>query len=538
MAFSCGFYNSLNGDRKYNVRQVSELFDGIIRDGVYMSIGDKLTVKQGTGMQITVGTGRAWFNHTWSLIDADLPLTVEQSDLVLDRIDAVVLEIDESSEVRDNAIKMVKGTAASSPSKPEMTNTEFIHQYPLAYITVKKGVTSITTADIEINVGKDDCPYVTSVLEAASIEELYAQWEAQFSNWEDGQKNQFEAWFAEIKGQLSEDAAGNLQVQIDDKGIQVYTHSKSGTVHEFTGRGPNGRALMTANVEDGDTFTVNGSPVTAYMGTEDAVSSMVGNEWNGKWITFVFEGETLNFKGGAGKVVNVKAISSVDELPDDAKEGDVILVTDSPVSSVIFALKEPETAAEGDVCVRIGDLSIISVNVGNNPSIELRPWLVTQYIGGEWTLKEAYVRDDSEWVALDGMIFYQGWLSPKWRLSAEPTPGYASASISNNGGVISMSTDATGISYAGSFVRTVGSFSFAGIKKINVLFSKSGNNAFEFQNGGQILYKQLDVGQNLTRSLDVSKIPMANNFGIGIQTAHDWYSGSGGSATIYKIWAE
>lgn len=307
MAFSCGFYNSLNGDRKYNARQVSELFDGIIRDGVYASIGDKLTVKQGTGMQIIVGTGRAWFNHSWSLVDAEYPLTVDQSDLILDRIDAVVLEVNESTEVRDNSIKMVKGTAASSPQKPTMTDTEFIHQYPLAYISVKKGVTEITTANIEINVGKDNCPYVTSILEAVSIEELYAQWEAQFKGWEEGQKTQFEEWFGEIKGQLSEDPAGNLQIQINDvkgrvdnEGIQIYTHSKSGTVHEFTGNGPNGRALMTDNVATGDTFTVNGTPVTAYMGTDDATDSMAGSAWNGKWVSFVYDGSTLNFKGGGG----------------------------------------------------------------------------------------------------------------------------------------------------------------------------------------------------------------------------------------------
>ena len=325
MAFSCGFYNSLNGDRKYNTRQISEIFDGIIKDGVYMTIGEKLTVKEGTGMQISVGTGRAWFNHTWSLVDADLPLTVDQSDLVLDRIDAVVLEVNESNETRDNIIKVVKGTAASSPSKPEMSNTEFIHQYPLAYITVKKGVTSITTSDIEINVGKDNCPYVTSVLEAVSIEELYAQWESQFSDWEEGQKMQFEAWFAMIKGQLSEDAAGNLQVQIDDKGIQVYTHSKSGSVHEFTGSGPNGRALLTADIEEGDTFNVNGSPVTAYIGSENAVDVMMGANWNGKWVTFVYDGDAINFKGGGG----LSAADRAKLIPQNLRK-DVVLFAGTP----------------------------------------------------------------------------------------------------------------------------------------------------------------------------------------------------------------
>lgn len=85
----------------------------------------------------------------------------------------------------------------------------------------------------------------------------------------------------------------------------VFEHSKSGTVHNFVNPNSNakmGRAKMTADIATGDTFQVNGTPVTAYMGTEDATSSMAGSSWTGKWITFVIDGDTLNFKGGGGKV--------------------------------------------------------------------------------------------------------------------------------------------------------------------------------------------------------------------------------------------
>lgn len=332
MAFTCGFFDSLSGDRKYNAKQISEIFDGVIRDGVYMSIGTRFLVEQGTGMQITVNTGRAWFNHTWTLNDAKFPLTVELADLILDRIDAVVLEVDSSLETRKNQFKVIKGTPASNPQKPQMVNTEFIHQYALAYIRVKKGATSITTSDIEINVGKSDCPFVTSILEAADISTLYAQWESQFRDWENqekagfeewlattqtqfiewetSQKEGFNTWFEGIKGQLSEDAAGNLQIQLDDKGIQIYTHTKEGTIHKFVGNGPNGRALMTADVVAGDTFAVNGEPVTAYMGADNAVDVMAGNAYSGKWVTFVFENSVLNFKGGGGGKVTVSGLSA------------------------------------------------------------------------------------------------------------------------------------------------------------------------------------------------------------------------------------
>lgn len=85
-----------------------------------------------------------------------------------------------------------------------------------------------------------------------------------------------------------------------DDGVKVYTHTKSGSVHDFAGTGANGRVRMTADVEKGDTFTVNGVPVTAWMGTEEAAPVMAGSPWNGRWLTFVRDGETINFEGGDG----------------------------------------------------------------------------------------------------------------------------------------------------------------------------------------------------------------------------------------------
>lgn len=84
--------------------------------------------------------------------------------------------------------------------------------------------------------------------------------------------------------------------------VQVYTHTRSGTVNNFQGTGAVGRALLTADIQAGDTITVNGEPVTAYMGTDNATESMAGSPYTGKWVTFVVEDGVLNFRGGGGKV--------------------------------------------------------------------------------------------------------------------------------------------------------------------------------------------------------------------------------------------
>ncbi len=218
MAFTCGFFNSENGDRKYNAEQMSAIFDGIIADGVFTTIGDHMAVTAGTGMQVLVGTGKAWFDHTWNVNDAAYPLTIAASDVTLSRIDAIVLETNHSDSVRLNKLRVVQGTVASSPVKPTLTNSEKVHQHPLAWVTVAPGVTQIAASAIENAVGTSACPFVTGVIETTAIDDLFAQW-----------NGEFDEWFANLKAQLSDNVVANLQKQIDECKEESKNHLKSYT---------------------------------------------------------------------------------------------------------------------------------------------------------------------------------------------------------------------------------------------------------------------------------------------------------------------
>lgn len=206
MAFTCGFFNSENGDRKYNAEQMSTIFDGIIADGVFTTIGDHMAVSAGTGMQVLVGTGKAWFDHTWNVNDAAYPLAIAASDVTLSRIDAIVLETNHSDSVRLNKLRVVQGTIASSPAKPTLTNSEKVHQHPLAWVTVAPGVTKIAASAIENAVGTSACPFVTGIIATTAIDDLFNQW-----------NGEFDEWFDNLKAQLSDNVVANLQRQIDQK---------------------------------------------------------------------------------------------------------------------------------------------------------------------------------------------------------------------------------------------------------------------------------------------------------------------------------
>lgn len=181
MSVTFGFYNSVNHDRRYNALQMSSIFDGIIRDGIFMSIGTAMVVKAASGMTVNVGEGRAWFDHTWTLNDSELPVKLEASELILNRIDTIVLDVDHRDSVRANSIIAIKGTPASNPVAPTLIKSTDHNQYPLCNIYVKAGVTEITQSNITNLVGTGSCPFITGILESIDIEDLVSQWEAQWN---------------------------------------------------------------------------------------------------------------------------------------------------------------------------------------------------------------------------------------------------------------------------------------------------------------------------------------------------------------------
>lgn len=218
MSFTCGFYNALDHDRLYDALQMSSIFDGIIRDGVFMIEGNQFMVNALDGMTVTVDTGRAWFDHTWNLNDSKYPITLDQSEVVLDRIDAVIIEVNADEAVRENFLKVVKGTPSTDPVRPTLEDSEYLHQHALAYIYVAANVSLIRQSNITYVVGTEETPYVTAPLEIISIDNIVAQWAGEWNEFRENWTvwgQDFQDWFDNLVYVLDGDVAGHLQNEID-----------------------------------------------------------------------------------------------------------------------------------------------------------------------------------------------------------------------------------------------------------------------------------------------------------------------------------
>lgn len=218
MAVTSGFFNSVNHDRLYDAEQLSSIFDGIIIDGVYENYGDafNVTAVTTTDNMVSVGTGRAWFDHTWTLNDTPLSIAIEPASEMVTRIDAIVLDIDRRKDVRKNSIIYVKGAISEGePPEPTLVDEEFHKQYPICYIRRPPGVTgSVSQSEIENKVGSEECPVITGILEAQNLSNLFQQLDAEFKEWWDG--------IRDLIG--SEDPVLDLQVQIDE--LKAYVEGK------------------------------------------------------------------------------------------------------------------------------------------------------------------------------------------------------------------------------------------------------------------------------------------------------------------------
>ena len=194
MAISYGFFNSVNGDRTYNADDISNYFLKLISNGVFATPSNAMQVQESDGMTVQVSAGWGFINCKWINNDAPYLLTLDAADVVLNRVDRIVLRLNATNAARNMEIAIKKGTAASSPQPPALTRvTGAVWELSLARIYVAAGATSITQANItDERSDTSVCGYVTGLIDQIDTTNLFAQYNAAFND-----------WFAEIKQTLT-----------------------------------------------------------------------------------------------------------------------------------------------------------------------------------------------------------------------------------------------------------------------------------------------------------------------------------------------
>ena len=219
MAIQSYFFNAVESggvyDRLYNAEDVTSYLDLLVGNGVFPNPSTQLQVRASSGMQVTVGAGSGWINGHKMINTADLNLEVDASDVLMNRIDAVIFYVDFTD--REMGIEVKKGTLAATPSAPTMQRDSTRYEMCLAQISVNKQITAITTAMITDTRGNSNlCGYVQGLIQQVDTTTLFSQWQAAFDEWFNEAKEQFQAGkqFKKLEGVYTTQSANEATFNV------------------------------------------------------------------------------------------------------------------------------------------------------------------------------------------------------------------------------------------------------------------------------------------------------------------------------------
>lgn len=203
-------------DRAIDASQFREWTKLFYTNGVSAAGTDFLVTADGTDMTVTVAPGAGHVEGVVFKESEQRTLQIQAADSNNDRIDTVVLRLDEVNRVVD--LYVVKGTASASPVHPNLTRPSEgeagdIYELGIADIYVPKTGTTITQERItDTRLDTSRCGVIVGAIVDLDTDQYYSQLQAMLSGYED----EFETWFATIQGILDEDTAGNLLAMIED----------------------------------------------------------------------------------------------------------------------------------------------------------------------------------------------------------------------------------------------------------------------------------------------------------------------------------
>ena len=217
MGTYANFYNSDNGDRVYDADSFSEWLRPFFKTGVF---NGELQVLASSGMEVIVDTGNAFIEGKLKKFDSQTTLTVEQASANSTRIDAVVCRRNDTD--RDFKLMIVEGTTVA----PLPVRENGIYDIVLAHITVPASAVEIKQENItDTRMNGELCGWVVSNVEEVDFSQVSAQWADYIANFEADELQAFNEWFDTIKGQLSTDQAGSLQLQINEQANKIATNT-------------------------------------------------------------------------------------------------------------------------------------------------------------------------------------------------------------------------------------------------------------------------------------------------------------------------
>jgi hypothetical protein len=144
------FFNSVNGDRKYDMEQFATYFKQFLSNGIYHTNNvPALRVSHVSGLQTKLEPGSAYIEGYMYRNTEDIIFTHEAADPTNPRIDRIVLRLDRSVNARYIKAFVKKGTPATNPQPPSLQRDDIVYEISLAQVRINAGATTIASVTDE-----------------------------------------------------------------------------------------------------------------------------------------------------------------------------------------------------------------------------------------------------------------------------------------------------------------------------------------------------------------------------------------------------
>jgi len=233
-------------DRASDSQELRAYFNLMFSNGVFPNPSTGLQVVAYTeAMSVAVLPGSVIIQGAFGLEENERVIVFEAAGTTYDRIDAVVARLNTNHDYRKIDLYVIKGVEATTPVAPELTREGGVYELRLANVFIAKNTSTIPAERItDTRLIAEDCGIAMCNPKQVDTTAIFNQYQAALAafiaeseDWEETQQQVFNEWFEHIKDQLSEDAAGNLQNQIDKintSRITAYADVMANTVAGYT----------------------------------------------------------------------------------------------------------------------------------------------------------------------------------------------------------------------------------------------------------------------------------------------------------------
>lgn len=248
-------------DRAISSAPLRKLIKKLFSDGVMPNPSTNMQVVVGdSGMTVKVNPGFAIVNGCLKLEETQRTLEIQAASTSYDRIDTVVVRLNDEANARICDLYVRPGTPASSPVRPELVRSGSVFEIGLADIFIPRNTAQIAQQRItDTRYETARCGVISSISQFDTTT-LYNQIQSDLAGFKTEEQQAFMDWFENLVYVLDGDVAGHLQNEIVD--------------------------LQNSVAELNSTLT-----------TQDITSS-IGCDFNVSWLVAKKRGNEVNISGG------------------------------------------------------------------------------------------------------------------------------------------------------------------------------------------------------------------------------------------------